>query len=198
MYKLLYNPSVFIKVIQPIMTVDQLLSIANNALHSNSLSEYQQDALANLVRLNWMIQDLQHNTIQKPLLLSSGLTVETGDTRLMAASFNPRITTVPALLTVKTNISMPEWITVINAEHLGKLLNIDPKNIMLNNQDWTKQQLSWIEFAYPHTQNHMHDEQQRVRMISNYLSKQSKEFVFTREWLQTPIDWSKWASLRGH
>jgi hypothetical protein len=198
MYKLLYNSSVSIKVIQPIMTVDQLLSIANDAVHSGSLSEYQQDVLANLVRLNWMIEDLRHNTIQKPLLLSSGLTVETGDTRLMAASFHPRITTVPALLTVENNISMPEWITVINMEHLGKLLNIDPKNIMLNNQDWTKQQLSWIEFAYPHTSNHMHDEKQRLGMVYRYIEKQPQDFLFTRKWLQTPIDWSKWDSLDGH
>ena len=198
MYKLLYNSSVSIKVIQPIMTVDQLLSIANDAVHSGSLSEYQQDVLANLVRLNWMIEDLRHNTIQKSLLLSSGLTVETGDTRLMAASFHPRITTVPALLTVKNNISMPEWITVINMEHLGKLLNIDPKNIMLNNQDWTKQQLTWIEFAYPHTSNHMHNEKQRLDMVYRYLEKQPHDFQFTREWLQTPVDWSKWDNLRGH
>jgi hypothetical protein len=198
MYKLLYNSSVSIKVIQPIMTVDQLLSIANDAVHSGSLSEYQQDVLANLVRLNWMIEDLRHNTIQKPLLLSSGLTVETGDTRLMAASFHPRITTVPALLTVENNISMPEWITVINMEHLGKLLNIDPKNIMLNNQDWTKQQLSWIEFAYPHTSNHMHDESQRLGIMHRYIEKQPQDFLFTRKWLQTPIDWSKWDSLDGH
>jgi len=198
MYKLLYNPSVSIKVIQPIMTVDQLLSIANGALHSSSLSEYQQDALANLVRLNWMIEDLQHNIIQKPLLLSSELTVVTGDTRLMAASFHPKIITVPALLTVKNNISMPEWITVINADHLGKLLNIDLKNIILNNQDWTKQQLTWIEFAYPHTSNHMHNEKQRLDMVYRYLEKQPHDFQFTREWLQTPVDWSKWDNLRGH
>ena len=198
MFKLLYNPSVSIKVIQPIMTVDQLISIANGAVHSGSLSEYQQDALANLVRLNWMIEDLQHNIIQKPLLLSSELTVVTGDTRLMAASFHPRITTVPALLTVENNISMPEWITVINTDHLGKLLNIDPKNIMLNNQDWTKQQLSWIEFAYPHTSNHMHDESQRLGIMHRYIEKQPQDFLFTRKWLQTPIDWSKWDSLDGH
>jgi hypothetical protein len=181
----------------PEMTADQCLTVANNAL-GKSWTDYEQNVLANLVRLNWMIEDLHNNKIEKPILLSQDFRVLTGDTRLMAASFHSKIKCVPTLVTANSNFNLSNFIDIVNIGHLAKILNIASNDIILNGQDWIKHPLSWIEFAYPHTQNHMHDEQQRVRMISNYLSKQSKEFVFTREWLQTPIDWSTWDNLDGH
>jgi len=177
MYKLFYNPSVLATALRPVLSLSKCLQDAN----AGNIS-YR----TNLVRLNWMINDLHHNPIQKPLLIDGAFRVLTGDTRLMALQLHPKITRVPALMT--STVAPHDWKLIGDKLELGKLLKINPDDI-LTNWDWHKKPLDWIEFAYSHTSDHMHDESQRARMIANYLAKYP-DTIFDQDWLLSSIDWS--------
>mgnify|MGYP000168023539 FL=1 len=177
MYKLFYNPSVTATALRPQLSLTECLQDANAGNRS-----YR----TNLVRLNWMIKDLNYNPIQKPLLIDGAFRVVTGDTRLMALQLHPQITRVPALMT--SEVAPHDWKPIEDKTELGKLLRIDPDDILIN-WDWHEKPLDWIEFAYSHTSNHMHDESQRERMITNYLAKYPGT-IFDQDWLLSSIDWS--------
>ena len=177
MYKLFYNPSVTISALRPSLSLIQCLQDANTGNLSYRI---------NLVRLNWMIKDLRYNPIQKPLLIDGAFRIITGDTRLMALQLHSKITRVPALMT--SEVAPFEWKEINDKIELGKLLNIEPDDI-LTNWDWHEKPLDWIEFAYSHTSDHMHDESQRERMIVNYLAEYP-ETIFDQDWLLSSIDWS--------
>ena len=132
-----------------------------------------------------MVNDLRYSFIQKPLLVDHDFNIITGDTRHMALQVHKHITHVSALMSAQT--APDNWVDIQSRYELAELLDIDPKNI-ITNSDWSKQQLDWIEFAYPHTENHMHDEDQRTRMIENYL-QQHPDTVFDKKWLSEIIDW---------
>lgn len=180
---LLYNPSVSVATLTPLSNLDQILQDANNRVNSNQL--------AKIVRLNWMTENLKHEPIYKPLLVDSELTVQTGDTRMAAIQLADSITHVPCLMSASVDNMSLDWIYVQDNDHLGELLNIDPKHIM-SHKDWHFNEIDWIEFGYAHTANHMHDEDERYRMITRYL-EQYPDTVFTKEWLQTPVDWSNYS-----
>lgn len=177
MYSLYYNPAVAVEQLTPVLTLQECLLQAN----AGNLS-YR----TNLVRLNWMVDDLRHNPIQKPFLVDSNLTIITGDTRYMALQLHRHISHVPVLMT--SRYASDNWIDIQSREELGELLNINPENI-LTNWDWKERTLDWIEFAYPCTVDHMHDESQRERMIRNYL-KTHPGTVFNQDWLLEIVDWS--------
>lgn len=177
MYSLFYNPGVPVNSLTPALSLDQCLDDAN----CDNLA-YQ----INLVRLNWMINDIQCNGIQKPFLVDKDLKIITGDTRYMALQFCPLVAHVPVLMTATD--APVGWVNIDSKKELGKLLDIDPENIIVNS-NWTEEELDWIEFAYPHTNDHMHDEVQRERMIQNYL-KDYPTTVFNHDWLLETIDWS--------
>jgi len=178
MYKLFYNPSVSVTSLQPVLSLEECFDQAN----AGNVDEQNR-----LVRINWMIQDLCYNPIQKPFLVSGSFRIITGDTRLMALRFHPSITHVPVLMTSAVAPWLG-WSEIENKTELGKLLNIDPDDI-LTHWDWHEKPLNWIEFAYAHTENHMHDEDQRVRRICNYLIKYP-DTIFDQDWLLETIDWS--------
>lgn len=178
MYKLFYNPSFIVTALHPELSLEECFAQAN----SGNVDEQNR-----LVRVNWMIQDLRHNPIQKPFLITGGFKIITGDTRLMALRFHPKISHVPVLMTA-TASPWIRWREVKDKIELGKLLNIDPADI-LTNWDWHERPLDWIEFAYAHTEDHMHDEDQRVRRIRNYLAKYP-DTIFDQDWVCSKIDWS--------
>jgi hypothetical protein len=181
---LLYNPGVLVTTIKPLCSLDQMLDEANQNLNSNTM--------ANMVRLNWMVTNLKDEPVQKPLLIDHTGTVQTGDTRLAAIGLNEHIMHVPCVMTAPVDQMNLDWIYVEDKNHLGELLNIDSTDI-LTHDDWNYSSIDWIEFAYPHTAHHMHDEQERLHMIKKYL-EQNPDTVFTRDWLQTPVNWSDYSS----
>ena len=180
MYDLYYNPFTPVDLIKSELTLDVCLKRANRK---------DMHVLRNMVRLNWMVHDLKSNIICKPILLRNNFEVFCGDTRMMAVKMNAHIKDVPALLQVDDNTTVgSDWIKVQNVLHLAELIGTTPENIIYN-QNWNEQPLEWIEFAMPHTVNHMHDEQQRERMISNYLNKYPGT-IFDQDWCCSKIDWS--------
>jgi hypothetical protein len=185
MYELYYNPFTSVEIIKPVMSLAECLELAN-----------QKDlaTLINIVRVNWIVNDLRSNIVCKPLLLRKDFQVVTGDTRMMAIGLHPYINDVPALLTVEKSYTVdPEWIQIKSLQHLAELIGTQPENILCN-ENWNNNEVTWIEFAMPHTAHHLHDESQRERMILNYL-EQYPDTVFDYDWLRAPIDWITYDSL---
>ena len=189
---LLYNPSVSIDDIVPFRSLAETLHVANTRPTKHLTTDF--DLMANLVRLNWMVENLKHEPVYKPILVDQNMQILVGDTRMMAIKLAGHITHVSCIMTTSIEDIDSDWIYVHDNEHLGSLLDIDPRNIILN-EDWHYNAIDWIEFAYDHTANHMHDADERARMIANYL-EENPDTVFTEEWLQTPIDWSNYAVNR--
>ena len=177
MYKLFYNSNFPVTALRPVLCLEECFAQAS----CGNVDEQKR-----LVRVNWMIQDLHYNPIQKPFLVDGSFNIITGDTRMMALQFHPKITHVPVLMT--STVAPFDWEEIEDKTQLGKLLNILPEDI-LTNWDWHDKKLDWIEFAYAHTEHHMHDVQQRERMILNYLDKYPGT-IFDQDWVCSKIDWS--------
>jgi hypothetical protein len=178
MYSLFYNPAVPVDCLTPVLSLDECLKGANAGNTS-----YQ----TKLVRLNRMVDDLRYNPIQKPFLVDRDLGIITGDTRYMALQFHNHISHVPVLMTARDAPS--NWINIHTRDELGELFDIHPEDI-ITNYDWHKKPLDWIEFAYYGPAcNHMHNENQRERMIRNYLTAYPIT-VFDYNWVSEIIDWS--------
>ena len=199
MYALLYNPSLRVEFLHPVMSLDQLIDELNLFAWQKNHSSYQHNLLAKAVRVNWIVHDLKTNSIQKPFLINEKWKIITGDTRLMAIQFHPEIATVPVICTVPSCRAnrFADFSIIHSIDHLAKKLCIGPDQILYN-EDWTQQELSWIEFAYQHTAHHLHDEPQRYRMMINYLKSQPLSFKFSRNWFQESIDWINFDNLSGH
>jgi formyltetrahydrofolate hydrolase len=182
MLELFYNPRVPIQQLKPVLDLNSCIDQANNR------DPY---SLSNMMFLNWMIDNLRHTPIQKPLLLDKNYRVITGDTRLMALSFYPEVQHVPVLM--NSSHAPANWLLIKDQTALAALLNLAVEDI-ITNWDWHDKQLDWIEFAYQHTSNHPHDQDQRQKRILRYL-EQYPDTVFSYEWLSVPVDWSKFDNL---
>jgi hypothetical protein len=185
---LMYHPEIPVKHINPVLNVDQLVDSTNQDRSSDN-----KNLLSKLVRLNWMVENLKHEPVYKPLLtvLRNGeLVTVTGDTRLQAIELNPQIIHVSCLASIPLSLdeNFKYWDLVYDKKTLATYLGINVDDIIIN-QDWEYQELDWIEFALPETKGHLHDEDLRYRQIVNYLNE-NPDTVFSRKWLQTPIDWS--------
>ena len=177
MYKLFYNSNFPVTALRPVLGLEECFAQANDG---------NVDEQNRLVRVNWIIQDLYYNPIQKPFLVDGAFNIVTGDTRMMALQFHPKITHVPVLMT--STVAPFDWKEIEDKTALGRLLCINPEHI-LTNWDWHDKKLDWIEFAYAYTEHHMHDEDQRTRRICNYLIKYP-DTTFDQDWLESRIDWS--------
>ena len=180
---LLYNPCIPVQQLTPLADLESILDDANNRANSNQL--------AKMVRLNWMVENLKTEPIYKPLLVDHNMIVQTGDTRIAAIQLSNTVSHVSVLMSAPVEHMNLDWIYVQDDTHLGQLLDVALVDIMYR-EDWHFNLIDWIEFAWPHTENHMHNEEERYHLITNYL-EQHPDTVFTREWLQTPVDWSDYA-----
>jgi hypothetical protein len=198
-YCLMYHPSVPVENIVPVLNLEQLLTEVNTIIKidRNNHTNGQKNNLARTVRLNWMVDNLKREPVYKPIvtvLRNGQLVTVTGDTRLQAIELSSHITHVSCLASIPTDMqeNFKYWDLIPDIETLASLINLPKHKIMLEQKNWIDQELDWIEFDIVETSTHMHDEAQRLRMIYNYLDQQSSKFVFSRKWLQTPIEWNQY------
>lgn len=165
--------------ITPLRTLDQMLSQANQPQHWG-------DSRANLVRLNWMVQDLRVNALRKPIVVDRDWRIIVGDTRLMAIELLGR-TQVPVL----AQLEIPQGQVVTDLDQLCRVCGWDDIEILTQpvGADFFGEAVTWVEFLDPLSQHHMHDEDLRHRMMQQWLSHQPQNFKFTRQWCLEPIDW---------
>lgn len=213
-YTLVYHPRIEKTWVTPVLTLDNLLEFVNNNVLTKPRDQHNDgeiNAIARLIRLNWMVQDLRSNPMVKPIVAYCKFSnyrdpeetdiweVVIGDTRLQALELLPEIKHVAVILQIpvfqRDYYNFKEWRTVNTAADVATALGQPGRDVVICNQDWHKEQLDWLEFDLPNSETHMHDEDARLRMGYNYLDQAGSNFKFTREWLQTPVDWSKFDNL---
>ena len=177
-FNLYYNDDVF---------VEQFVFSESLQSYLDRANEGDFELQTNLVRLNWMIENLKTHPMYKPILVDQDMLVLNGMTRCFALEMCPHITTVSALMTTESNPGIG-WHLIESIQHLADRLHLPAKRIKTEH-DWHDKKLQWIEFGFDHTVNHMHDEEQKQKMMRNYLNKYP-DVVFTKKWLSTPVEWN--------
>lgn len=183
---LCYLPNYPVDYLHPIRDLDQMILEANAGIP---------DALANSVRLNWMVENLRTQPMRKPIFVDDQFRVIVGDTRLMAV----KLLGIHQV-NVLAQLREPQEHTISTLEQLKHICGYGADAELMwhpGDRDILRQPVEWFEIADASTGTHMHDEQQRLTMITNYLQAYPG-FEFTTQWYQLPIDWSTWDNLAGH
>ena len=140
------------------------------------------DAPANMVRLNWMVQDLRTNSMRKPIFLDRDWRTIVGDTRVMAADILGWHH-LPAMIQYDTPLGhVVQDLSVCGLDGCEILTNPPGRDIF-------SEPVEWVEIVDPASEHHMHDEQERAAKMDRYLAA-NPDVVFTREWLARPVDWT--------
>lgn len=194
-YELYYNPNAPIWHFTSVMSHDQKVEFANDIalpeLRERNYEPVHVDLLANMVRLNWMCFNVKWQPLIKPIVATVQCNGDwqtvVGDTRLAAYELNG-FTRIRALLQCETAPREPGWLKILNRQCLAIAGGCKETDLIVD--DWHSAPLEWIEFASEHTKDHMHDQQQRFRMMCNYIKTQTDDFKFSKFWFLEIIDWS--------
>lgn len=183
----------------PVCTLDQCLQRSNENLQSlgRIISQWpagDQNQIARLVRMNWIYQRLPIEPIRKPILAHAQdqeLIVDCGDTRLMALSLMPAAVTVQVIVTDRADRAdrYALWTCVRDEQDLLAATGFD-RGAHISFTAGKDQALTWLEIGDQSTAHHLHDQDQRVRMMQAYLNHQPTTLLFDRAWAVSAIDWS--------
>ena len=117
-----------------------------------------------------------------------------GDTRLMALSLcsdPPQVSVV--ITTLRECVSeFLDWIPIANDAELIGHLGLDPGSaaIYYTPADADKNYaVSWLEIGDNNTATHLHDINQKLNMMQQYLDQQASNFEFSMSWARLPIKW---------
>lgn len=175
-YLLCWLPETDINQLTPISMVDDMLYQANRG---------NLDCLANLVRLNWMIQDLRNRPMLKPIFCrDENFQVIVGDTRIAAARL-AGVQQVP----VMAYLRKARGKVCTSIQEIKYLSGFGPEAIL----QWTPAidpimtPPDWIDIGDHRTAGHGHDEGRRLEAMQNLLKKNPQPL--TLEWLLEPRDW---------
>ena len=175
-YLLCWLPETNINVLNPVSTLEDMLERANTG---------DPDALANMVRLNWMVQDLRRNPMIKPIFCDHEYRVIVGDTRIAAAKL-VGITHVPVMAYLTE--SRGQICKTINDI---KILSGFSTDAHVSWIPWTIDPTTavpdWIDIGDQRTAHHGHNESRRLEAMQDYLKKNPQPL--TPEWLLEPRDW---------
>ena len=186
----------------PYQTLSQYIQSVNQALelhgrYFNTWPTWLRDRMAKLVRAHVIYQRLPIEPIRKPILVhqkDNQFIVDCGDTRLMALSQLPNPTLVSVLLTCRVSAvhQYQHWTRIHNVADLsactGLVLNSNRVKATTTSPD-LDYALTWIELGDYSTAHHLHDPQQRLSMMQQYLDQQPQNFQFGEDWLLKEINW---------
>jgi hypothetical protein len=181
-----WNAEFPVAQLRPVRTLEQMIQEANDGLP---------DAMANSMRLNWMVQDFKRNGMTKPIFVDSQCCVIVGDTRLMAAKllgWNH----VPVLM--QSLAARP--IQIHSREQLLEVCGLSSQSELLwspQERDLFSEPVDWFEIDDPSTVGHWHDEPLRLKLIQHYVDSHPG-FRFAADWYHCEIDWSALAKQLGH
>jgi hypothetical protein len=202
-YAMFYHPAIAVDDLTPVCTLTQSISVVNDELAHNGrdLSKWSaahQDEAARLLWVNWMYHRLGTEPIRKPILThedNQKLIVDCGDTRLMSLSLLIDPGTVGVVVTVP----------VARAEHYADWRRINTNRDLMRATGFGRgasiavrpapadYAIEWLEIGDHTTAHHLHDVDQRVSMLQQYLNSMPDDFVFSTHWASTQIDWDSYA-----
>jgi hypothetical protein len=201
-YVMFYNPSVSIDILVPRQTLAGCISTVNQQLaaQGKNLSSWPsgfQDEIARLVWVNWIYHQLDVEPIRKPVLVhkeNNQLVVDCGDTRLMAMQLLDNPPTVSVVVTCVPDRAddYSNWKQIHTNQDLIECVEFDPSSSQIfftPTDPGESHAFTWLEIGDQSTSHHLHNVDQRVQMMQNYLDSQSQNVEFTLEWAKSRIEW---------
>lgn len=202
-YLMFYHAQWPVDLLNPVCTLQRTIEVVNNELKYNSkkLDQWppmKQDEIARLMRANWIYQRLGVEPIRKPVLthLESGQhVVDCGDTRLMALNLLLDPGTVGVACTVPVNQAdqFSDWTPVRTNQDLIEVSGFNSQATVLI-RPGHNQAIEWLEIGDHTTSHHLHDVDQRVAMMQNYLNQQPVDFEFSVGWARDYHNWDRYAN----
>ena len=197
---LFYDGAVNIDHIQPQQTLEQLCAMANQRLQLVDKSLFTSDTtchdwLANMVKINSMVQSIQQVGIVKPMLLIYSRELPfvpaTGDSRLKALACLPHICTVPAIIsTHKNNYKRFQHLRSLESfDDFANVCNATPgTNFVFRLTDFQADHgLDWYE--YSHSTVSVPSIDWCLHVLKNYLDHQPSSFRFSKAWFSRATMW---------
>jgi hypothetical protein len=190
-YHMWYHPSIRTDHLSPVLSLTEAMYRANQLLEMSpdprNLTDLQQDCVARMVRVRWIYHNLDRMPIRKPILahLDRGrLIVDCGDTRLMALSLLPSLSTVSVLITARSDQrhEFAGWQQITGQVQLFDLLDLDPQSAHLfytRTDAGTPWAVSWLEIGDNSTNHHLHDTRLCIDMLCQELTA---GFRFSSTW----------------
>ena len=201
-YVMFYNPSVSIDALVPRQTLAGCISTVNQQLttRGKNLSSWPsgfQDEIARLVWVNWIYHQLEVEPIRKPVLVhkeNNQLVVDCGDTRLMAMQLLDNPPTVSAVVTCVLDKAddYSSWKQIHTNQELIECVGFDTSSAQIfftPTDPGDDHAFTWLEIGDQSTSHHLHNVDQRVQMMQDYLDSQSQDVEFTLEWAKSKIEW---------
>jgi hypothetical protein len=201
-YAMFYHVGMSVQELSPMQTLDKSIEIVNTHMkqHGRNLLSWEpglQDEISRLVNVNWIYQKLPLEPIKKPILVyqqDRKYHVICGDTRLMALSLcsdPPQVSVV--ITTPRESVSeFLDWIPIASGAELIGHVGLDPGSaaIYYTPADADKNYaVSWLEIGDNNTAMHLHDINQKLNMMQQYLDQQASDFEFSMSWAKQPIKW---------
>ena len=203
-YAMFYHAGMSVQELSPMQTLDKSIKIVNTHmnLHGRNLFSWEpglQDEISRLVNVNWIYQKLPREPIKKPILVyqqDRKYHVICGDTRLMALSLCSDPPQVSVVITTPRELAgdFLDWIPITgDAELIGHVgLDTGSAEIYYTPADADKNYAaSWLEIGDNSTATHLHDINQKLNMMQQYLDQQAGDFEFSISWAKQPIEWAR-------
>jgi hypothetical protein len=203
-YAMFYHAGMSVQELCPMQTLDKSIEIVNThmKLHGRNLFSWEpglQDEISRLVNVNWIYQKLSLEPIKKPILVyqqDRKYHVICGDTRLMALSLCSDPPQVSVVITTTRELAgnFLDWIAITNDAELIDHVGLDTGSaaIYYTPAEVDKNYaVSWLEIGDNSTATHLHDINQKLNMMQQYLDQQTDNFEFSVSWARQPIKWSR-------
>lgn len=201
-YAMFYHSNICSNQLIPLQTLLQCISRVNQAMniYGRDLATWpDQDAnkVCKLVRAHVIYHRLSIEPIRKPILIHqehNQFIVDCGDTRLMALNQLPEPVPVSVILTCRVDATAQylHWTRIYNVADLSSCTGFDLAGHKIETamtETHCDYALTWLEFGDYSTSHHLHDTDQRLNMMQQYLNQQSADFQFDDLWLLKEIKW---------
>jgi hypothetical protein len=201
---LFFDPAVPIVHVQPQQTLTQLCEQANLRLAQSGRSSFVADQsahdwMANLVKINMMVANLQEKGCVKPMLLAYHGALPfvpgTGDSRLKAMTRISGMTRVPAFISTSSAYrqEFSHLVCVDSLEKFAEICGARPGTgfWFRLTDDKASYGLDWYE--YSNELISLPSTDWCVTVLQRYIDLQSNDFAFDPAWFDQAQDWSAYS-----
>ena len=201
-HRLFYCGDMLLDLIQPLQTLQQLCTLANQRLDQYPRNSFTKDTkshdfISNIVKINQMVSTIKDFGCVKPMLLQYTGTMPmrpgTGDSRLKAIECIPEITTVPAIISTHEKHShlFDHCEQIDSVDQLRQVCNTESDFYVRFTDEFAEYGVDWFEYsedkvAVPATE-------WCLTVLQNYINAQSDTFKFVPSWFKNLIDWQQYS-----
>jgi len=200
---LFYNPKFARSWLDHQSTLSDLCVWANHRIDQQGISGFLQDhrnrdSIANLVKLNMWVHNIQQQGIVKPMLVwyfgADQYSSATGHSRLRAAERVPGITHVSAFISTSA-IYRSEFANLESVTSLDRFAElcgaVEGQQFLFRLANPTDPYgLDWFEYNSQHTASVTPGDDWCLSAVARYLDRHP-DTVFTPEWFDQQIDWTQ-------